>query len=187
MVRTAPRPGRPLTRRVGMTCDQPRRTPPSHGALSPDPPFPIPNTLSGRFRLIRAHRRSDRAATKVPERARCSPAALPAFAAAASSASRPMTRCVGTLTLTRANQRWLPGWSRRKSLSPALRSRLPGVPYTPVLPNPPGPRADSSSSVASTSTGVSYRANTTCAMRSPRAIGTGSAPLFWRITLSSPR
>ena len=58
---------------------------------------------------------------------------------------------------------------------------------TPVLPKPPAPRGLCSSSVASTSSGVSYRANTSCAMRSPRTIVTGSAPRFCRMTRTSPR
>ncbi len=59
--------------------------------------------------------------------------------------------------------------------------------YRPVLPKPPAPRAVSPTPSASSSAGDSCRANTSCAIRSPRRIVTASLPPFWRITFSSPR
>ena len=61
------------------------------------------------------------------------------------------------------------------------------LPYRPVLPKPPVPRAVSLTASLSRNSGVSCRANTSCAIRSPRRIGNGSAPPFCRITFSSPR
>jgi hypothetical protein len=59
--------------------------------------------------------------------------------------------------------------------------------HRPVEPKPPAPRIVSPSSPTSVSAARRTGAGTSCAMRSPRAIGKGSAPRLARITLTSPR
>ncbi len=59
--------------------------------------------------------------------------------------------------------------------------------HRPVLPNPPLPRAVSSSSCTSVKWARSTGAGTSWAMRSPRRISNGSSPRLARMTFTSPR
>ena len=78
--------------------------------------------------------------------------------------------------------------------TPDPGQRNPGGPWSrirdhprPVLPNPPPPLCVSEILCVSSTRGASNRANTSCAILSPRRTGNGASPTLWSRTLSSPR
>ena len=76
----------------------------------------------------------------------------------------------------------------QRTPGPSLRGHRPDPGQArPVLPKPPSALSVLSSSDASTTSGVSNRAKTSWAIRSPRAMRTGVPERFRRRTFSSPR
>src|SRR3546814_16786707 len=69
----------------------------------------------------------------------------------------------------------------------ALKRKQQQRDHRPVDPNPPAPRAVSSSVATSSSVARGTGAGTSWAMRSPRAIAHGAAPRLARINLPSTR
>ena len=74
-----------------------------------------------------------------------------------------------------------------RSRNPPLEGQHPRAYRVPVLPNPPAPRAVSSSSATSTHPPRTTGASTACAIRIPRSTTNGSCPAFITITCNSPR